>query len=92
MASDPTHDLFADIEVAQPRLHRRIDALRHQYRELADAVRDLGLVLDDSDPESIDVADVRRTLDQLATELRYLRARETDLVFEAYTVDLGAGD
>ena len=85
-------DLFADIEVAQPRLHRRIDSLRHQYRELADAVRTLGMVLDDSDPESVDVADVRRTLDQLATELRYLRARETDLVFEAYTVDLGAGD
>jgi hypothetical protein len=50
------------------------------------------VILDESEPDEIDVADVRRTLDQLGTELRYLRAREADLVYEAYTVDLGAGD
>jgi len=89
--SDDT-DLFADIERAEPRLHYRIDVLRRQYRDLADAVRDIRMILDNSEPDTIDVTDLRRTLDQLATELRYLRARETDLVYEAYTVDLGAGD
>ncbi|HEX5094778.1 MAG TPA: hypothetical protein VFX21_02135, partial [Acidimicrobiia bacterium] len=66
--------------------------LRRQYRDLTDAVRDIRMVLDDSEPDAIDVPDIRRNLDQLATELRYLRGRETDLVYEAYTVDLGAGD
>jgi hypothetical protein len=85
-------ELFDDIERAQPRLHNRIVALRRQYHDLADGVRAIREVLDDSEPAVIDVADLRRSLDQLATELRYLRARETDLVYEAYTVDLGAGD
>ena len=89
--SDDT-DLFADIEQAEPRLHYRTDALRRQYRDLADAAHDVRMALDNADPDTIDVADLRRTLDQLATELRYLRARETDLIYEAYTVDLGAGD
>jgi chromosome segregation ATPase len=85
-------ELFNDIERAEPRLHNRIVQLRRQYRSLTDAMRDVRKVLDRSEPDTIDVADLRRNLDQLATELRYLRARETDLVYEAYTVDLGAGD
>jgi hypothetical protein len=89
--SDDT-DLFDDIERIEPRLHNRVRQLRRQYRDLADAVRDIRIVLDESEPATIDVDDLRRTLDQLANELRYLRARETDVVYEAYTVDLGAGD
>ena len=85
-------ELFHDIERAEPRLRNRIVQLRRQYRSLTDAVREVRRVLDDSEPDCADVADLRRNLDQLATELRYLRARETDLVYEAYTVDLGTGD
>jgi hypothetical protein len=86
------NELFDDIERAEPRLHNRILQLRNQYRHLADAVHDVRVILEESESQGLDVADVRRTLDQLATELRYLRAREADLVYEAYTVDLGAGD
>jgi chromosome segregation ATPase len=86
------NELFDDIEHAEPRLHHRIVQLRTQYRNLADAVHNLRMALEESESRELDVADVRRTLDQLATELRYLRAREADLVYEAYTVDLGAGD
>jgi hypothetical protein len=86
------NELFDDIERAEPRLHHRIVQLRNQYRDLADAVHNLRVTFEESESQELDVADVRRTLDQLATELRYLRAREADLVYEAYTVDLGAGD
>jgi hypothetical protein len=86
------NELFDDIELAEPRLHHRIVQLRTQYRDLADAVHNLRVTLEESASQELDVADVRRTLDQLATELRYLRAREADLVYETYTVDLGAGD
>jgi hypothetical protein len=85
-------ELFDDIERIEPRLHNRVTQLRHQYRDLADGVRNIRMLLDDSQPDTIDATDVRRSLDQLATELRYLRSRETDLVYEAYNVDLGAGD
>ena len=84
--------LFDDIERAEPRLRHRIVRLRNQHRDLADAVHTLRVTLEESESHDLDVADVRRTLDQLATELRYLRAREADLVYEAYNVDLGAGD
>ena len=86
------NELLDDIERAEPRLHYRIVQLRNQYRDLAEAVHGLRVTLEESESQELDVADVRRTLDQLATELRYLRAREADLVYEAYTVDLGAGD
>jgi len=55
-------------------------------------VHAIRVTLEESESQQLDVADVRRTLDQVATELRYLRGREADLVYEAYTVDLGAGD
>jgi len=84
--------LFDDIERAEPRLRHRIVRLRNQHRDLADAVHTPRVTLEESESHDLDVADVRRTLDQLATELRYLRAREADLVYEAYNVDLGAGD
>jgi hypothetical protein len=86
------NELFDDIERAEPRLHHRIVQLRNQYRDVADAVHNLCVTLEEFESQELDVADVRRTLDQLATELRYLRAREADLVYEAYSVDLGAGD
>jgi len=86
------NELFDDIERAEPRLHHRIVQLRNQYRDLADSVHNLRIALEELESRELDVADVRRTLDQLATELRYLRAREADLVYDAYTVDLGAGD
>jgi hypothetical protein len=86
------NELLDDIERAEPRLHHRIVQLRSQYRDLSDAVHNLCVTLEESESQELDVADVRRTLDQLATELRYLRAREADLVYDAYSVDLGAGD
>jgi hypothetical protein len=85
-------ELVNDLERAEPRLRHRIDALRRRYRDLAEAVHDIRVTLEECEPEELDVADLRRTLDQLATELRYLRAREADLVYDAFTVDLGAGD
>jgi chromosome segregation ATPase len=87
-----TTDLFADLERAEPRLRNRIAQLRDRCRELTTAVRNTRDRLDSTEIAEIDVPDLRRALDKLATEIRYLRAREADLVYEAYNVDLGAGD
>ncbi|HEU5309526.1 MAG TPA: hypothetical protein VFW97_19550 [Acidimicrobiia bacterium] len=83
---------LSDIEVEEPRLRNRVVQLRQRYADLRQRVGELRSQLDATAPESLDLADVRRRLEALAGELRYQRAREADLVYEAYSVDLGAGD
>ena len=67
--------------------------VRQHYNDLYHRVGELRSQLDNpTGSDGIDVGDIRRGLERLAVELRYQQAREADLVYEAYTVDLGAGD
>jgi hypothetical protein len=84
--------MLSDIQRDQPRLHNRVVQLRRDYRDLHEAVRRLHTQLEATPPDDIHFADVRQQLDRLATEIRYQRAREADLVYEAFNVDLGTGD
>ena len=84
---------LSDIEQEEPRLRNRAMQLRRRHRDLQLHVGELRSQLDDpTASESIDFTDTRRRLERLAAELRYQQAREADLVYEAYAVDLGAGD
>ena len=84
---------LSDIEQEEPRLRNRVIQLRRRHRDLHLRVGELRSQLDDpTASEGIDFADIRRRLERLAAELRYQQAREADIVYEAYTVDLGAGD
>jgi chromosome segregation ATPase len=85
-------NFLVDIEQAEPRMRGRVERLRQQYSALADDLRRFITVVENTEPDGVDVADLRRTLDRLASEHRYLRAREADLVYETYNVDLGVGD
>jgi hypothetical protein len=40
----------------------------------------------------VDVASVRSQIGEMTAEIRELRARETDIVYDAYAFDLGTGD
>jgi hypothetical protein len=84
--------LLTDIERSEPRLHKRVLQVRDRYQQLADEFHELRTLIDKAGDDDLDVADLRRRLDQLATEVRYQRAREADLIYEAYLVDLGSGD
>ena len=85
--------LLSSIRTEQPHLCPKIDQLRRRYRAISEQIDQLTTELRSvSDPEAIDIADLRQTLDLIATELRYQRARESDLVYEAYSLDLGEGD
>jgi hypothetical protein len=85
--------MLSDIEQEEPRLRNRVMQLRQHYSVLHRRVGELRSQLTDpTAPEGVDFTDVRRRLERLAAELRYQQAREADLVYEAYTVDLGAGD
>jgi chromosome segregation ATPase len=89
----PDVSLLSTIERDQSQLQRRVQELRQRYRVIHDEVDALSEQLDATDKtDTIDVTHIRQNLERLANELRYQRARETDIVYEAYSVDLGEGD
>jgi len=90
---DATHDehanamrvdsLWADIKRTQPRLRTRVRGLRShdaQLRQAIGAIRDEIARPDDT----TDFADIRQRVAWLLTALRHQRARESDLIYEAY--------
>lgn len=75
--------LLSDIARTQPRLRNRVRGLRVQYRQLRDTIAAIRGELHDSDAH-IEVADIRQRLAWLLNALRHQRARESDLIYEAY--------
>jgi len=75
--------LLSDIARTQPRLRNRVRGLRATYQQLRATISALSGELADSG-DDIDVDDVRRRLAWLLTALRHQRARESDLLYEAY--------
>jgi hypothetical protein len=77
--------LLSDIAFTQPRLRNRVRRLRTQYRQLQDTIDSLQHEFADKPEDAVvDVADVRQRLAWLLTGLRHQRARESDLIYEAY--------
>ena len=75
--------ILSDIARTQPLLRNRVRGLRAQYRQVAGTIDTLRheLVELDTDP---DVADLRQRLAWLLSSLRHQRARESDLIYDAY--------
>lgn len=76
--------LLSDIAFTQPRLRNRVRGLRTQYRQLQDGIESLQHEFDKSDDVGVDVGDIRQRLAWVLTGLRHQRARESDLIYEAY--------
>jgi hypothetical protein len=81
-AAEPD-SLLSDIARNQPRLRHRVHGLRAQYRQVRDTIDTLRPELE-HEPANVDVADLRQRLAWLLTALRHQRARESDLIYEAY--------
>ena len=75
--------LLSDIARSQPRLRHRVHGLRAQYRHVRESIDALRPELE-QEPSGLDVADLRQRLAWLLTALRHQRARESDLIYEAY--------
>jgi hypothetical protein len=75
--------LLSDIARTQPRLRNRVRGLRATYKQLRDTIAALSKEMVDS-TEGADVDDVRRRLAWLLTAVRHQRAKESDLIYEAY--------
>jgi hypothetical protein len=76
--------LLSDIKRTQPRLRTRVRGVRAQYVQLRQALGSLREEFGTDGPDVPDVSEVRQRLAWLLTALRYQRARESDLIYEAY--------
>lgn len=76
--------LLSDLALHQPRLRNRARALRLQYAKLRDTIAALRTELEAHPEAGLDYADVRQRLGWVLNALRHQRARESDLIYEAY--------
>jgi hypothetical protein len=76
--------LLSDLAHNQPRLRNRARALRLQYAKVRDTIASLREELERHKDADVDYADVRQRLGWVLTALRHQRARESDLIYEAY--------
>jgi hypothetical protein len=76
--------LLSDIARTQPWLRNRVRGLRIHYRQLRDAVAALQDELDHPAGPAVDFTDIRQRLAWVLAGLRHQRARESDLIYEAY--------
>ena len=75
--------LLSDIKRRQPRLRTRVRGLHTQFEHLRRAIVSIRAELAEDD-DAIDYTDIRQRLAWLLTALRHQRARESDLIYEAY--------
>jgi hypothetical protein len=76
--------LLSDLAHSQPRLRNRARAVRLQYEKVRDTIVSLRRELGEQGDAAVDYADVRQRLGWVLTALRHQRARESDLIYEAY--------
>ncbi len=80
--------LLAEITDKEPRLTSAVDQMKSDHQELLEALADAERVFGDgTDPSA-----TRRTTLILLGNLATHRQQGSDLVFEAYNVDIAAGD
>ena len=75
--------LLSDIARTQSRLRSRVRGVRAQYGQLRETIESLRRELT-AEETNIDFADTRQRLAWLLTAFRHQRARESDLLYEAY--------
>ena len=75
--------LLSDLAQRQPRLRNRVRALRVQYRHLQEAIDACQQTLI-AEPEDITISDIRDDLARVLSGFRDQRAKESDLLYEAY--------
>jgi ATP phosphoribosyltransferase regulatory subunit HisZ len=91
--ADRPDSLLSDIARTQPRLRNRVRGVRTQYHQLREKMELLRRELERDDHSPVDFAEFRQRVSWAMTALRHQRARESDLIYEAYyeafKVDLG---
>ncbi|MDQ2814725.1 MAG: hypothetical protein M3Z75_23435 [Actinomycetota bacterium] len=82
--ADLPDSLLSDIARSQPWLRNRVRGLRLHYRQLQDTLASLREELNEPGDTPADFSDLRQRLASVLSGLRHQRARESDLIYEAY--------
>jgi hypothetical protein len=82
--ADRPESLLTDIARNQPRLRSRVRGIRTQYLQLRERIGELDRELGQRRDEATDFSDLRQRIAWVLTALRHVRARESDLLYEAY--------
>jgi hypothetical protein len=93
--ADAPDSLLSDIARTQPRLRNRVRGVRLQHRRLRETLAGLRAELEEEESgHGVDFGDLRQRVGWAMTSLRHQRARESDLIYEAYydafRIDLAA--
>ena len=83
-SSERPDSLLSDIARTQSRLRNRVRGIRAQYRQLRDVTDGIMNELQQARGGTVDVADLRQRLAWVLSAMRHVRARESDLIYEAY--------
>jgi hypothetical protein len=85
-ATEGEEGLYADVVLDAPRLARMVDGLVAEHSELDTAIASLALAAHSTETDAETLrADAQRVIDGLARH----RQLDSDLVYEAYTTDIG---
>lgn len=90
-ATEAPDGLLADIATAVPRLSHRVDKTRADHEVLRTAAAAALAALPDDDQDDA-VPEARNRVVELLTAVVHHRHLGADLVYEAYNVDIEAGD
>jgi hypothetical protein len=92
-ATEDRSGLLAEVLTKAPRLAHRIDQLRHEH---ADIAHEIAQMLDTQPPAADDedaaTAKVRETALDILSRIARHRQLGADLVYEAYSVDIGLSE
>lgn len=89
--SSSEEGLLSRVLEEAPHLQSSVNELRKRQTSLVEEIDDLRRSLADL-TRTPDVDVVRSRVANMTAEIRELRAWETDIVYDAYAVDLGTGD
>ena len=84
--------LIEEIKIEKPFLLRRIKNLRAEFDGLFNQAKALqDQIKDATDSQQIGFADLRQRVDWLLSGLKHHQAKEADLIYEAFNMDIGVG-
>lgn len=91
--ADAKGGLFEELVQNFPHLQGRAKRLRKNYEALQELVESARSTIGEKSASTSDDVDrVREELARLLAKIRHTQAAETELLFEAYHVDIGVGD
>jgi hypothetical protein len=89
--SGSEESLLSDLMAEAPRLASSVEEVLEREQAAAERIDALNRLLAGF-TRPIEVDEIREELAHITREIRDIRAWETDLVYEAHSVDLGVGD